>query len=88
MKLIFKKAVLAFLTSAFTSCEKGKDESLDAFDHAINSELEQRDSEEEDDIGNQECTSIDFTKNLPQGVIFIDTLETYPKTIIIDYGEG
>ena len=88
MKLIFKTVGLAFLALTFTSCEKEREENLDAFDDAVNTELEQRDFEEEDDIGNQECTSIDFAKNLPEGVIVIDTVENYPKTIIIDYGEG
>jgi len=88
MKLIFKTVGLAFLAFAFASCEKEKEENLDAFDDALNTELEQRDFEEEEHLGNQECTSIDFAKNLPEGVVFIDTLEYYPKTIIIDYGQG
>lgn len=88
MKLIFKTVGLAFLALAFTSCEKEKEENLDAFDDAVNTELEQRDFEEEDDLGNQECASIDYSRHFPEGVIVIDTMETYPKTIVIDYGDG
>jgi len=88
MKLIFKTFVLTFLAFAFTSCEKEKVENLDAFDDAVNTEFEQRDFEEEDDLGNQECTNIEFSRNFPEGVIIIDTMENYPKTIVIDYGDG
>ncbi len=88
MKLILKTVGLTFLAFVFTSCEKEKVENLDAFDDAFNTELEQRDFEAEDDLGNQDCAINDFSRNFPEGVVFIDTMENYPKTIVIDYGSG
>lgn len=88
MKAIFKVVGIGLLAIGFASCEKENNSNLDAFDDVVNTELEQRDYEVEDEMGSQECTSIDYSKHLADGVIVIDTMESFPITIVLDYGTG
>tara|TARA_Y100001934_G_C12294067_1_gene746399 strand:- start:336 stop:1142 length:807 start_codon:yes stop_codon:yes gene_type:complete len=86
MRVNLKILGMALLAIILASCKKEKMENLNAFDDAVNSELEFRDFEE-DELGIQTCNT-DFLANLSDGAVVIDTMESYPKTIIIDYGEG
>ena len=89
MKTILKIIGSAVLIFGLTACEKEiREENLESYDDVVDTELEQRDFEIEDEMGTMECVTYDFTQHFPKGVEIIDTSEGYPKTIIIDYGNG
>lgn len=89
MKTTIKAFGAAVLMLSITACEKEmKNDDIQSYDDVIDTQLEQRDFEIEDEIGGEVCSSYEFVQYFPEGVEVIDTSEYYPKSILIDYGTG
>ena len=88
MKTILKVFGVMLIGVGLTSCNKEMEPTFEVYGDVASSEIDERDFEEEDELGVHECSYDGLADKISEEVIVTDSMEAYPKTIILDYGEG